>query len=201
MGLNSMGSVNTDQALPVELTSFSASIIKNGIKLNWRTETEVNNYGFEIHRSIRKDNWENIGFVEGHGNTNSPKEYGFLDESVFASGKYFYRLKQIDNDGTYEYSNVIEINFGTSQDYTLNQNFPNPFNPVTSISYQIPTKSNVILKVYDIVGKEVATLVNEFKEAGSYILRFDGSGLASGFYFFKLQANDFVEIRKMVLMK
>jgi len=187
--------------LPVELTSFSASIIKNGIKLNWRTETEVNNYGFEIHRSTQKDNWENIGFVEGHGNSNSPKKYSFLDENVSASGKYFYRLKQIDNDGSYEYSNVIEINFDVSQDYALNQNYPNPFNPVTSISFQIPIKSDVTLKVYDIVGKEVATLVNEVKEAGSYIMRFDGSGLASGFYIFKLQANDFVEIRKMVLMK
>ena len=201
MGSATWGSPNTNQALPVELTSFSASINKNGIKLNWRTETEVNNYGFEIHRSTQKDNWENIGFVEGHGNSNSPKKYSFLDDNVSASGKYFYRLKQIDNDGTYEYSKVIEINFDTSQDYVLNQNYPNPFNPVTSISFQIPAKSNVTLKVYDIVGNEVATLVDEVKEAGVYIMRFDGSGLASGFYIFKLQANDFVEIRKMVLMK
>ena len=194
-------SESSPSPLPVELTSFSASIIKNGIELNWRTETEVNNYGFEIHRSTQKDNWENIGFVEGHGNSNSPQKYSFLDDNVSVSGKYFYRLKQIDNDGSYEYSNVIEINFGTSQDYVLNQNYPNPFNPVTSISFQIPAKSNVTLKVYDIVGKEVATLVDEVKEAGVYIMRFDGSGLASGFYIFKLQANDFVEIRKMVLMK
>jgi hypothetical protein len=186
--------------LPVELTSFSASIIKNGVKLNWETETEVNNYGFEIHRSAQNDNWEEIGFVEGHGNSNSPKKYSFIDNGI-VTGNYFYRLKQIDNDGTYDYSKVIEINFGTSQVYALNQNYPNPFNPVTSISFQIPTKSSVTLKVYDIVGKEVATLVDEVKEAGSYIMSFNGSGLASGFYIFKLQANDFVEIRKMVLMK
>ncbi len=200
-------------ALPVELSSFSASIIEQGVKLNWVTETEVGNYGFEVQRSVSENQssaWKNIGFVEGFGNSNSPKEYSFIDENV-AGGNYSYRLKQIDTDGKFEYSKVIEIDFSTPLNYELSQNYPNPFNPSTKISFQIVETGFTSLKVYDAIGNEVKTLVNENKPAGTYTVDFSARGgsafggdaytLPSGIYFYKLEAGSFVETKKMMLLK
>jgi len=190
-------------ALPVELSSFSASIIEQGVKLSWTTETEVSNYGFEVQRAmsnVQSLQWLEIGFVEGYGNSNSPKEYSFIDENV-TGGKYSYRLKQIDNDGKFEYSKVIEIDVGTPLNYELSQNYPNPFNPSTTIKFSIPEKGNVNLLVYNILGEEVAILLNEVKEAGVHTINFDAAELKSGIYFYRLQAADFVETKKMILMK
>ena len=162
--------------LPVELSSFSAIIVNSGIKLNWRTETEVNNYGFEVERTApfpppyqggggeAGGGWEKIGFVEGHGNSNSPKEYSFIDDNV-TSGKYAYRLKQIDNDGTYEFSKVIEIDVDAPSGYKLSQNYPNPFNPATTIRFSIPEAANVKLSLYNKIGETISLLLNEFNEA------------------------------------
>lgn len=191
--------------LPVELTSFSAIIIKEGIELNWRTETEVNNYGFEIQRleefkNSELQNWKVIGFVEGYGNSNSPKEYNFLDENIH-SGYYSYRLKQIDNDGQFEYSKIVEINIDVPAEFTLEQNYPNPFNPTTSLQYAISRGQLVTLIVYDVLGREIAKLVDEFKPAGKYVIEFDGSNLTSGIYFYRLEAGSFIQVRKMVLAK
>ena len=160
--------------LPVELVSFSVTSIGNSVKLNWRTETELNNYGFEIKKmEMRRPEmeWSTIGFVEGYGNSNSAKEYSFIDNSV-ETGKYAYRLKQIDNDGSYEYSNVIEIDLGIPVKFVLNQNFPNPFNPKTVISYEIPLGGAVKIMIYDELGNEVTTLVNEFKRSGNSFNQF-----------------------------
>jgi hypothetical protein len=192
--------------LPVELTSFSVSIIGYSVKLNWATATEVNNYGFEILRqahtstTLSVTGWEKIGFVNGNGNSNSPKSYGFDDKSV-ASGKYSYRLKQIDNDGQFEYSKEIEVDLGTPKNFELNQNYPNPFNPATVIKYQLPSSSFVTLKIYDTIGNEVATLVNEQKDSGDYEVKFDGSSLASGMYIYQLNAGEFVITKKMILLR
>ena len=191
----------TGTPLPVELSSFSASVVGSAIKLNWQTATEVNNYGFEVLRQAQDDKeWEKIGFVNGNGNSNSPKDYSFVDDKV-STGKYSYRLKQIDNDGQFEYSKTIEVDMNGVMKYELTQNYPNPFNPTTSIQYAISSKQFVTLKVYNLLGKEVATLVNENKEAGNYMVNFDASILPSGVYIYKLQAGDFVQTRKMTLVK
>jgi hypothetical protein len=167
----------------------------------------VNNYGFEIERKIpdqvRNDNrnWANIGFVEGHGNSNSQKEYNFIDSEVNAAGTYSYRLKQIDNDGAYEFSKTIEVNFGSPIKFELNQNYPNPFNPSTTISFSLPESGNVILKIYNVIGKEIETLVEGYKEAGIYTVNFNAEELASGMYLYRLSTNGFTETKKLLLLK
>lgn len=191
--------------LPVELTSFTAILHKNAVELNWTTATEVNNYGFEIERKFNSRqsvvySWNKIGFVNGSGNSNSPKEYSFTDNTP-TSGKYIYRLKQIDNDGKYEYSKEVEVDLGMPKEFSLSQNYPNPFNPETVISYQIPINSKVSLKVFDLLGREVATLVNEVKGAGKYDVTFNGNLFTSGIYFYTIQTENFMQTRKMILMK
>lgn len=195
----------TENPLPVELTSFSASIIGSTVKLNWRTETEQNNYGFEIQRlqdyKIAKlQDWETIGFVEGYGNSNSPKDYSFTDNST-SSGKYSYRLKQIDTDGSLSYSKIIEVDLGSPRKFELTQNFPNPFNPNTAIRFSLPETGNVKLTVYNMLGQEVAVLINGITEAGTYIINFDATGLNSGVYLYKIESGSFNEVRKMTLIK
>jgi hypothetical protein len=191
--------------LPVELTSFSAAVIGKDVKLSWNTATEINNYGFEIERSVisngvRNLNWEKIGFVNGNGNSNSPKSYSFVDDKVNA-GKYSYRLKQIDNDGQYEYSKTIEVDVNGVKEYKLTQNYPNPFNPATTIQYILPQAGMVKLTLYNILGQEIRTLVNEMKEAGTHTINIDASDLNSGMYIYKIESGSFVQKRKMMLVK
>ena len=205
VGSNFIATFYTDGTFPVELTSFSALIKNKSVNLVWHTATEQNNYGFEIQKSeVRSQNnqWTKVGFVKGNGNSNSTKEYSFADYSV-TSGKYIYRLKQIDNDGKYEYSKEVEVDLGKPTTFALNQNYPNPFNPITVISYQLPANSYVTLKVYNAIGTEVTTLVNGYKEAGSYNyeLGIGNYELSSGIYFYTLRAGDFVQTRKMILLK
>ena len=190
--------------LPVELSSFSAVILENRIKLKWRTETEVSNYGFEIERALSDSQnliWGKIGFVEGHGNSNSPKEYNFIDSEVNSAGTYSYRLKQIDNDGTYDLSKTIEVNFGSPIKFELNQNYPNPFNPSTTISFSLPESGKVILKIYNVIGKEIKTLVDGYREAGIYTVNFNAEGLPSGMYIYQMSTPENTQVRKMILMK
>ncbi|OGU35779.1 MAG: hypothetical protein A2315_02395 [Ignavibacteria bacterium RIFOXYB2_FULL_35_12] len=188
--------------LPVELSSFSAFVNGSAVNLKWHTKTEVNNYGFEILRSTQNDNdsWTKIGFVNGHGNSNSPKDYSFTDRSIL-SGKFIYRLKQIDTDGKYEYSKEVEVDLGLPKNYSLEQNYPNPFNPSTVISWQSPVGSQQVIKLFDVIGNEVATLINEWKEAGSHSLKFDASDLSSGVYYYKLTTDNFSSTKKMILTK
>ena len=195
---------NIYEVIPVELVSFNADVSNNFVKLNWLTISEKNNYGFEIERSKnstdKSDNWEKIGFVKGKGTTTEIQSYAFNDEYLPA-GKYSYRLKQIDFDGTTSYSNIIEVDIDLPNAFSLEQNYPNPFNPSTTINYQIPELSFVTLKVYDVLGSEVATLVNKELPVGNYEIEFDATTLPSGIYFYRLQAGSFVETKKMVLMK
>lgn len=185
--------------LPVELLSFSAAVNEKNVELEWKTATETNNRGYDIERS-QSGNWEKIGFVSGGGNTTSSKVYKFVDGMV-TIGKYSYRLKQIDFDGSSKYLKEIEVEIGTLMDFSLSQNFPNPFNPGTEIQFNIPENNFVTLKVYNALGSEVVTLVNKRMNAGSYKTTFDGNGLSSGVYFFRLQAGNFVDIKKATLMK
>ncbi len=192
--------------LPVELTTFTASVIGSKVKLNWQTATEINNYGFEVERgshtstSLSVTEWEKIGFVEGNGNSNSAKNYSFEDNSI-TPGKYSYRLKQIDNDGTFEFSSTIEVDLGIPKDFQLSQNYPNPFNPMTKIQYTLPADALVTLQIYSITGELIESLVSEYQSKGSYTIDFDGSTYASGTYIYRLVANDFFQTRKMTLVK
>ncbi len=188
------------QIVPVELVSFSAEVIEDNVTLKWITATEKNNSGFEIQRKFNNPDWGKIGFVEGHGTTTEPKTYSFIDYDVLA-GKYSYRLKQIDLDGTFEYSNEFEVEVSLPQEFLLSQNYPNPFNPGTKISFAIPSQEFVTIKVYDILGREVATLVNDYKTAGTYAVEFNAARFASGVYFYQMQAGNFIETKKMVLLK
>jgi len=186
-------------AVPVELTSFSGFVANGNVTLNWSTSTETNNQGFEIERKSY-DSWEKIGFVPGSGTTAELRSYSYIDEHIY-SGNFSYRLKQIDFNGQYEYSDIIAIEVGTPSEYSLEQNYPNPFNPFTTISYSIKENGSVTLKVFDILGKEVKTLVNEEQQAGNYKVEFNASSFASGIYFYTLQAREFISTRKMILLK
>ena len=191
--------------LPVELASFTARAIRDEVELKWETSTEINNNGFEIQRSteLKKDEkepWEKIGFVKGNGTSTSAISYSFRDKNPYGGSKFVYRLKQIDFDGSYEYSTELEVELIPAR-YQLFQNYPNPFNPITKLKYSLPLKSQVDLVVYNTLGEEVIQLVNLEQEAGSYEVDFDATGLPSGIYFYSLQAGSFVQTKKMVLMK
>ena len=188
--------------LPVELTSFSATTIGSTVKLSWNTATEINNFGFDVERTLSSPalEWTKIGFVEGHGISNSPKYYSFEDNNLTAR-KYIYRLKQIDSDGQFEYSKEIEVDINAKIKYELSQNYPNPFNPTTTIQFSLPTSGTVKLTIYNTTGQEVRNLLNEYKESGTHIINFNASGLSSGAYLYKLTAETFSMIRKMIVIK
>jgi hypothetical protein len=188
-------------SVPVELTNFTANVFSNNVNLMWKTATETNNSGFNIERkNIESSEWNTLSFVKGFGTTTEPQSYSFTDENISA-GKYLYRLKQIDYNGVYEYSNEIEVLINAPDDFALNQNYPNPFNPSTAIVFQLPKESFVTLKVYNILGVEIATLVNEQKPAGVHKINFDASGLTSGLYIYKISTGNFEQTRKMLLLK
>lgn len=194
-----------DNVLPVELSSFNYSINNNNVQLSWSTAGETNNSGFDIERSNVKDqtsdSWIKIGNVTGNGNSNSPVSYTFEDKNL-TSGKYKYRLKQIDFNGSFEYYDLQnEVIIGIPGKYNLSQNYPNPFNPVTKIDYDIAADSKTTLLLFDLTGRLVKTLVNEFKTAGYYSVDFNGTNLASGVYFYKLQTDRFSDTKRMVLLK
>ncbi|MEO8230710.1 MAG: T9SS type A sorting domain-containing protein [Ignavibacteriota bacterium] len=188
------------RTIPVELVSFSATAKNNNVLLSWVTASELNNQGFEIEKSFNNTNWFIIGFVNGSGTTTNINHYSFFDNEIISDVQY-YRLKQIDYDGTYEYSNTIEVEISTPTRFSLEQNYPNPFNPTTQIKYSIKDAGLVQLKVYDILGKEVANLVKENKEAGFYATKFDASNLPSGVYIYQITTTGFMQARKMILTK
>lgn len=198
-----------ESPFPVELTSFMGSVKDNGVELRWETATEVNNYGFEIERKTESEGWTKIGFVEGHGNSNSPKSYAYEDNNLKGGSKFEYRLKQIDADGKTEYSDVVEVEVLPSS-IKLNQNYPNPFNPETRIDYQLPVDSKVTLELYGISGEKVATLINGEVSAGYYSFDVNAHklNLASGVYIYRMMASNqiantqpFINVKKLILMK
>lgn len=213
----------SNHPLPVELISFSAISSGNNIVLNWSTASETNNMGFEVQRTLLHSptspgevaesggDWEVLGFVNGNGNSTELNNYLFEDNNLSA-GKYYYRLKQIDYNGDYHYSSEFEIEIHTTE-FILYQNYPNPFNPVTKIRFTIPSSvkpglaagrhetANTTLKVFNILGNEVATLVNEEKVPGIYEVEWNAWGLSSGVYFYVLKVGQLKEIRKMSIVK
>lgn len=196
--------------IPVELQSFSANVIGTDVLLNWITSTEKNNSGFEVQRKTQEENeFKTLIFIEGNGTTTEQNSYSFIDKNS-PSGFVTYRLKQIDLDGSFEYSNSIEVEVISPKVFSLEQNYPNPFNPSTKIKYVIPnfetlqsTSIQVTLKIYDVLGNEITTLVNEQHLPGIYEVEFNTKemNLTSGVYFYQLRANNFVETKKMILNK
>jgi Leucine-rich repeat (LRR) protein len=194
--------VNKDGIIPVELTSFTASTLNGKVILKWTTASEINNSGFEVQRKLDNLVWEKIGFIEGNGTTTETQIYEFNDDiKNIVTNSLSYRLKQIDYDGSYKYSSVVNVEDKIPSHYALHQNFPNPFNPTSVIVYDIPKDGIVSLQVYNLIGEVVAVLVDEEKTAGNYEVEFNAAHLASGFYIYSLQAGSFVETRKMILMK
>ena len=209
-------SLDPDSPMPVELVSFTADVYRSNVILNWSTATEVNNYGFEVQRSVVDNEWEVIGFVEGHGNSNSPKDYEYIDDlSTLPEYHQFeevaYRLKQIDTDGTFEYyglsasadlSTVTDIHddaFPVS--FELYQNYPNPFNPSSTIKFGLPVAGNTLLEVYNSLGQKVATLIDREMSAGYHEVVWNASEFTSGIYLYKITAENFTDIKKMMLVK
>ena len=186
--------------LPVELTSFTAVVAKQNVNLNWSTATELDNSGFAVERSIDNQTWSKIAFIKGAGTSTRITHYSYTDNPQQA-GKIYYRLKQTNFDGSFKYSNTVEVSMTAPAEFTLNQNYPNPFNPSTKISYSIPKASHVKLIIYNMLGKEVVKLVDNKEEAGNHSITFDASNLASGIYLYKLQTNTNQLTKKMILLK
>jgi hypothetical protein len=194
--------VNDLQPLPVELTSFAAFSTTDGILLKWTTASEINNNGFEVEKSNDGVNFHAVGFVKGSGTTTEPKDYSFVDKFDASDFKtLYYRLRQVDFNGSFEYSDVIEAVYEIPLTYALGQNYPNPFNPSTKIVYSVPEAGFVNIRVYDITGQEAAVLVNEEKEPGVYEINFSAAGLSSGIYFYKMTANDYSAVKKLNVLK
>ncbi|RKY97245.1 MAG: hypothetical protein DRQ13_04905 [Ignavibacteriae bacterium] len=188
--------------VPVELTTFTASTNKSGIVLNWSTASEINNHGFEVERSQDDKTFYRIGFVKGTGTTTEIQSYSFVDDIEYSGVKtYYYRLRQVDFDGRSQYSDVVNVDFDVPKDFVLSQNYPNPFNPSTKITYALPNQSPVVIKVYDLTGQEVITLVDEVKEAGTYEINFDALNFSSGVYIYQMRAGDFSSVKKMSILK
>lgn len=191
--------------VPVELSLFIATQVDNYVLLQWETNTESNNYGFEIERQA-KDQWQKIGFVKGHNTTTVPQSYQFTDRSIVNEGSIQYRLKQLDFDGLFKYSRPVIVHFNSIADYKLFQNYPNPFNPETTIKYQLPIQTEVRLEIYNLRGELVKTLVDKKQPLGYHTVRWKGinehgKSVASGIYFYTLKAKDFVQSRKILLMQ
>ena len=193
---------NVSEIVPVELASFSAWVIQGRITLEWTTASELNNNGFEIQRSIDNSKFVTVGFVEGKGTTTEPNFYSFDDLSPLTENNtIYYRLKQVDFDGKFSYSKTINVEFNMPADFVLKQNYPNPFNPSTIVEYNIQETGLVSLKVFDVLGKEVATLVNEEKAVGTHNVTFYAGNLPSGVYFYTIKAGNFISTKKMMLAK
>jgi hypothetical protein len=201
MSQTALGTVSTlanvTGIVPVELVSFSGTAMQEGITLNWSTASELNNLGFEVERSLDENGFITIGFVNGVGTSTETHYYSFIDRSHFANkSRIKYRLKQVDFDGSFEYSNVIEVEVYTPLAFQLDQNYPNPFNPSTKIEYTIPTDGYTELKVYDIMGNSITTLVSGAKPAGSYEIIFNASDIPSGVYFYTLTSGELIILKK-----
>jgi len=170
-----------EETLPVELVSFTHEIKDDQIILKWSTATELNNYGFEIQRSVDGSEFRKIAFVTGNGNSSSPKNYNYNDKDV--SGFLSYRLKQLDNNGGFTYSPVVKVDAVTINDFSVFQNYPNPFNPSTSIKFKVPVESRIKVTIINSLGEEVASLFEGNKNSGIHEVVWDGSNSASGIYF------------------
>jgi Peptidase family C25/Propeptide_C25/Secretion system C-terminal sorting domain len=195
----------TVSSVPVELSSFTAECNQDEVLLRWQTATETNNKGFEIQRAIVPENgevtkWEKLTFLNGAGTSTKPNNYFFKDK-IEKAGKFKYRIKQIDLDGTSAFSKAIEVKITGPKDYCLYQNYPNPFNPSTTIKFALPVKTRLRLTIYNSIGEKVKELFNGELDAGYHEMNFNASGLASGIYFYNFESENFVQTKKLILLK
>lgn len=186
-------------SIPIELSSFTAEVISGSVNLKWTTSSEKNNQGFEVQRKIDNE-FYTIGFVEGNGTSTEINNYSFIDRNV-TSGIYYYRLKQVDFDGTTSFSDEVDVEVFSPASFILSQNYPNPFNPSTNIKFSIPNSGYVNLSVYNVVGEKVAEIVNDILPEGEYSRTFDTNNLSSGIYIAKLSAENYNQSIKMTLIK
>jgi hypothetical protein len=198
--------VNFHDVLPVELTSFTAAYVGNDVQLKWATATELNNRGFEIQRSANGSAFTTIAFIEGHGTTTQQQQYSFVDNMVTSNTSYAYRLKQLDFNGAFEYSSIVNVGITLPTEFTLAQNYPNPFNPSTKISFAVPVKSDVTLEVYNLIGQKMMTLFQGSVDAGTHTQVLNADGMSSGMYLVKMIAvgengSQFTSSKKMTLLK
>lgn len=193
--------INYNAIVPVELVSFSAKVVNQKVELYWRTSSELNNYGFEIQKRTSFSKYETIGFVNGKGTTSEIQDYRFYDNEKLMFRTYYYRLKQINFDGSFSYSQEIQVELFSTMDFILNQNYPNPFNPSTTISFTLPTSSNVSLKIYNNNGEKVDELANQFLDAGFHSFNWDAYGFTSGVYFYEITTDNYLSVKKMLLIK
>jgi len=192
--------LTTDDPVPVELTSFTATANSNNVLLEWTTATEINNYGFEVERKAENSGYDVVGFVTGSGTTTESRSYIFTDAKV-PDGKYLYRLKQTDFDGSFNFSDEVEVEVIAPAVFALEQNYPNPFNPSTNINFSIAEASVVKMAVYNLLGQKVAVILDEFREAGLHSVTFNASDLPSGAYFYTIETPQFKQTKKMLLTK
>lgn len=191
---------------PVELTSFTVKASSDKVTLNWLTASEINNSGFQVERSLDNRTFTSLGFVKGNGTTTEKNSYSFVDNNVQAGKEYYYRLKQVDFDGSYNYSKVVNVNTTMPKVYNLAQNYPNPFNPSTTINFSLPVDARVSIKIYNVLGKEVYSAVNDNLTAGSHSVNVNLMNISTGVYFYNLEAKGvdgsiFTSTKKMTLMK
>ena len=196
----------TPLVLPVELTSFNGKYVGNTVQLNWVTATELNNNGFEIQKSVNGSSFATVGFVQGNGTTTEQKQYSYIDNNVDTRVSNSYRLKQMDFNGNFNYSKVVNLGITLPSQFILEQNYPNPFNPSTKISFAVPVKSEVTLQVFNLIGQKLLTLAEGSYEAGTQTMTFDAAGFSSGIYVVKMTAvgengTEFTASKKMTLLK
>jgi hypothetical protein len=197
--------ISVDDPNPVELTSFTHFVNERNVLLNWTTGIEMNNSGFDIERKDAlnsvEGNWKYVASVRSSGNSEVPKNYSYEDRNL-PTGSFLYRLRQIDYNGSFEYFELSEaVSIGIPSKYSLSQNYPNPFNPSTTINFGLPEDSKVIIRIYDNAGKQMSTVISEIRSKGYYSLVFDASGIASGVYYYRIEAGSFVAARKMMVIK
>nr|HMN23711.1 T9SS type A sorting domain-containing protein [Ignavibacteriaceae bacterium] len=197
--INALSAINS-LIVPVEMTLFSGDYENERVNLKWITATELNNFGFEIERRDDFSSYEKIGFVSGNGTSTNRITYNFIDQNLSAK-KYYYRLKQLDLDGTFDYSSEIAVDIEMLKDFKLFQNYPNPFNPTTNIKYYVPDAGKLKIGLYDVLGNELTTLVNKEVQAGLYEMTVDGTNLASGTYFVKMISQNNQQTIKISLIK
>ncbi|MFA7359999.1 MAG: T9SS type A sorting domain-containing protein [Candidatus Kapaibacterium sp.] len=203
VGTHGRGAFQTqiDTPLPIELNVFTYSVTGSNVTLAWSTESETNNSGFDVERKALNSEWTKIGFVKGYGNSTVTRNYNYKDNNL-ATGTYEYRIKQIDYNGNFNYYNLEgSVNIGAPRKFALTQNYPNPFNPVTKIRFEVPASEFISLKIFDITGRKIRTLVNEKLNAGVYEREFNGAELTSGIYFYRIEAGKFSDTKKMMLIK